>query len=42
MEVKKWQSVTLQIATVEKLEKLKHPGQSLDGVVQELIEKVGK
>jgi len=38
MKDERYKSVTMKTETVKKLESLKRPGQSLDGVVQELIQ----
>ena len=35
-------SVKLQPKTIERLRKLKHPGQSWDGLINELLDKVEK
>ena len=40
MKSEKWVSVTLSKDVVEQLRLLAHPGQSISGVIQELLNKV--
>jgi len=42
LEMAKPISVKLQPKTIERLKKLKHPGQSWDGVINELLNKLQK
>lgn len=39
---KKYRTVKLEEELIKQLEGLKHPGQSLNGVIQEMMDKVKK
>ena len=39
--MKEYKTVKLEKTVIEELEKLKHPGQTLNGVIQELLGKAG-